>query len=141
MGGMVGRIPVMDVTPVVEHTRYPAKAAVGEPFVVSALVFREGHDKLDADVVLTGPDGRDRAPVRMRPVEGEVDRWAATVVCDEVGSWSFTIRSWSDPLATWDHDAGIKVPAGIDVELMFTEGALLLDRVAGSLPRRATQRR
>src|SRR5690606_30502244 len=51
------------------------------------------------------------------------------------------IRSWSDPLATWDHDAGIKVPAGIDVELMFTEGALLLDRVAGSLPRRAMQRR
>ncbi|MDP9823787.1 alpha-1,4-glucan--maltose-1-phosphate maltosyltransferase [Nocardioides massiliensis] len=139
---MVGRIPVMDVAPVVELGRYPAKAAVGEPFTVSALVFREGHDQLDADVVLTGPDGKDRAPVRMQRVEGDdVDRWAATVVCDEVGPWSFTIRAWSDPLATWDHDAGIKVPAGIDVELMFTEGALLLDRVADSLPKRGRDRR
>ena len=138
---MVGRIPVMDVTPVVELGRYPAKAAVGEPFEVSALVFREGHDQLDADVVLTGPDGRDREPVRLLPVEDEVDRRAAVVVCDEVGPWSFTVRSWSDPLATWDHDAGIKVPAGVDVELMFTEGALLLDRVADGLRKRTKDRR
>ena len=54
---MVGRIPVLDVTPVVEHGRYPAKAVVGESFPVTALVFREGHDQLGADVVLTGPDG------------------------------------------------------------------------------------
>ena len=40
---MVGRIPVMEVSPVVDHGRYPAKAVVGEPFTVSALVFREGH--------------------------------------------------------------------------------------------------
>ena len=53
---MVGRIPVLDVTPVVEHGRYPAKAAVGETFPVTALVFREGHDQLGAEVVLTDPD-------------------------------------------------------------------------------------
>ena len=59
---MVGRIPVMDVMPVVDLGRQPAKATVGEPFPVSARVFREGHDKLGAEVVLTGPDGvrRDR---------------------------------------------------------------------------------
>ncbi|MDP3969674.1 MAG: alpha-1,4-glucan--maltose-1-phosphate maltosyltransferase [Nocardioides sp.] len=138
---MVGRIPVMDVTPVVEHGRYAAKAAVSEPFEVTALVFREGHDQLDADVVLTGPDGRERPPVPLLPVEDEVDRRAAVVVCDTVGSWSFTIRAWSDPLATWEHDAGIKVPAGVDVELMFAEGALLLDRVAADLGRRTAERR
>ena len=45
---MVGRIPVFDVTPVVEHGRFPAKAVVGEAFAVTALVFREGHDQLGA---------------------------------------------------------------------------------------------
>ncbi|MGZ4467573.1 MAG: maltotransferase domain-containing protein, partial [Nocardioidaceae bacterium] len=39
---MVGRIPIMDVSPVVACGRYPAKAAVGETFTVTALVFREG---------------------------------------------------------------------------------------------------
>ena len=39
----------MQVTPVVEGGRYPAKATVGEAFPVSALVFREGHDQLGAE--------------------------------------------------------------------------------------------
>ena len=59
---MVGRIPVMNVTPVVDLGRHPAKATVGEPFPVTATVFREGHDQLGAEVVLTGPDGDRRPP-------------------------------------------------------------------------------
>ena len=51
---MVGRIPVMDVKPLVDLGRQPAKATVGEPFPVSATIFREGHDQLGADVVLIG---------------------------------------------------------------------------------------
>ncbi len=119
---MVGRIPVLDVTPVVEHGRYPAKAVVGESFAVTAVVFREGHDQLGADVVLTGPDGVRRAPVRMRDAHAGVDRLTATVTPDAEGDWTFAIESWSDPLATWLHDAGIKIRAEVDVELMFTEG-------------------
>ena len=41
---MVGRIPVMDVMPLVDLGRLPAKATVGEPLPVTATVFREGHD-------------------------------------------------------------------------------------------------
>ncbi|MGN6160270.1 MAG: alpha-1,4-glucan--maltose-1-phosphate maltosyltransferase [Marmoricola sp.] len=124
----VTRIPVMDVTPTVEGGRLPAKAAVGEAFDVTALVFREGHDLFGADVVLTDPSGRPRPPVRMREVSGEVSRMSARVTPDAVGCWTFAVQSWSDPLATWAHDTPIKVRASVDVELMFTEGALLLDR-------------
>ncbi len=138
---MVGRIPVMAVTPVVEGGRYPAKATVGEPFPVSALAFREGHDAMNADVVLTGPDGADRPWVRMRPDATEPDLWHATVTPDAMGPWTFRVEAWSDPVATWRHNAEIKIPAGIDVELMFTEGALLLERLAESLPKRSAERR
>ena len=65
VGSMVGRIPVMDVLPLVDLGRRPAKATLGEPFPVSATVFREGHDRLGAEVVATGPDGVRRPPVRM----------------------------------------------------------------------------
>jgi starch synthase (maltosyl-transferring) len=129
---MVGRIPVMDVTPIVEAGRFPAKATVGEPLAVSAVVFREGHDLLGAEVVLTGPDGRKRPPTRMREQPEGVDVWAAEVTPDAVGQWSFHIQAWGDPIATWRHNAEIKVPAGIDVELMFKEGALLLKRAAAA---------
>ena len=60
---MVGRIPVMDVMPVVDLGRRPAKATLGEPFPVRATVFREGHDLLGAEVVLDrGPTARSAAP-------------------------------------------------------------------------------
>ncbi|RNL79975.1 alpha-1,4-glucan--maltose-1-phosphate maltosyltransferase [Nocardioides marmorisolisilvae] len=125
---MVGRIPVMDVAPVVEHGRYPAKACVGETFDVSALVFRDGHDQLGADVVLVDPAGQRRDPVRMRSLPLETARRSAPVTPDLVGAWSFSIESWSDTLGTWLHDAAIKIRAEVDVELMFLEGTLLLER-------------
>ncbi|MCD6639070.1 MAG: alpha-1,4-glucan--maltose-1-phosphate maltosyltransferase [Nocardioides sp.] len=126
---MVGRIPVTDVSPVVDLGRHAAKATIGEPMPVRATVFREGHDKLGAEVVVTDPAGVRHAPVRMVSIGQGTDRWEAWVTPDAVGDWTFEIHSWSDPLATWQHDAGIKIPAGVDVELMFTEGGLLLERV------------
>ncbi len=83
---MVGRIPVMDVSPVVEGGRYPAKAAVGESFSVSATIFREGHDELNADVVVVGPDGARRPPVRMSKDATEPDIWHASFTPDAVGA-------------------------------------------------------
>jgi starch synthase (maltosyl-transferring) len=139
-GAMVGRIPVMDVFPVVAGGKYPAKAAVGEPFTVSAHVFREGHDALNADVVLTDPAGRRRPWIRMHKQPEGVDVWAAEVVADEPGAWTFEIEAWGDPVATWRHNAEIKIPAGIDVELMFKEGALLLERAAAQLPKKSAGR-
>jgi starch synthase (maltosyl-transferring) len=126
---MIQRIPVLNVAPVVDCGRFPTKATVDEFFEVSATITREGHDALGAEVVLTGPDGVQRPPVRMRPAAGQ-DRYAATVAPDAPGEWTYCIESWSDPYESWHHAATIKVPAGIDVELMITEGALILERAA-----------
>lgn len=127
---MVGRIPVMDVMPVVDLGRRPAKATEGEPFPVTASVFREGHDQLGAEVVLVETDGTRRAPVAMQRDPEVPDRWSAWLTPSAVGAFTFEVHAWSDPVATWQHDAGIKIPAGIDVELMFTEAGLLLERVS-----------
>ena len=133
---MVGRIPVMNVMPVVDLGRLPAKATVDEPFPVTASVFREGHDKLGAEVVLTDPAGVRHDPVRMSLDPEVPDRYAAWVTPDAPGAWTFEVQAWSDPIGTWQHAAGIKIPAGIDVELMFAEGRLLLERVQAGVPRK-----
>jgi len=138
---MVGRIPVMDVMPLVDLGRLPAKATLGEPFPVTATVFREGHDKLGAEVVLIGPDGVRRRPVRMAPEGDRPDRWIAWVTPDTEGAWTFEVHAWSDPLSTWQHAAGLKIPAGVDVDLMFTEGRLLLERVLEDLEAPETRAR
>jgi len=125
-----GRIPVQDVTPVVDCGRRPAKAVTGEEFEVAATVYREGHDALGAEVVLVDPDGVERAPVRMVPGARGTDRLRATVSPDRAGDWTYLVQAWGDPWATWLHVAGIKIPAGIDVEITFAEGAVLFRRAA-----------
>lgn len=126
---MVGRIPVLDVMPQLAGGNYAAKAAVGEEFEITATVIREGHDALAAEVVLVDPSGVRRPPVRMRRDPGGTpDRWGASVRLDAEGAWGFEVHGWSDPFATWEHNAEIKVGAGIDTELMFAEGVLILQR-------------
>ncbi|MET7986762.1 MULTISPECIES: maltotransferase domain-containing protein, partial [unclassified Streptomyces] len=131
----VGRIPVLDVHPVVQQSRRPAKAVVGEEFEVSATVFREGHDAVAANVVLRDPDGRPGPWTPMRELAPGTDRWGAEVSAGTEGRWTYTVEAWGDPVATWRHNAGIKIPAGLDTELVLEEGALLYERTTVALPK------
>src|SRR4051812_47070152 len=124
----VGRIPVLAVGPVVDCGRFAAKAVVGEPVPITATVFREGHDAVAATGVLLGPDGLEHTRAKMTLLAPGTDRYGATVVPDTEGRWTFRVEGWSDVYATWEHAAAIKVPAGIDVELMLEEGARVLER-------------
>ncbi|MEV6183067.1 maltotransferase domain-containing protein [Streptomyces sp. NPDC052015] len=130
----VGRIPVLDVRPVVQHGRRPAKAVTGETFRISATVFREGHDAVAANVVLRGPDGRTGPWTPMRELAPGTDRWGAEVTPDAPGHWTYTVEAWGDPVTTWRHHARIKIPAGIDTELVLEEGARLHERAADGAP-------
>ncbi|ANS78619.1 Alpha-amylase [Serinicoccus hydrothermalis] len=123
----LGRIPVLDVEPVVDGGRRPTKAVTGEIFTVTATVFREGHDAVNATVVLVDPDGGEHH-VPMTCTNPGLSHWQAQVHADREGVWTFRVEGWSDPYATWEHDGTIKVEAGVDVELMLEEGARVLER-------------
>src|SRR5690242_2254343 len=132
---MIGRIPVLDVRPSVDCGRRPAKAVVGETFQVTATVFREGHNAVGANVVLRDAAGRSGPWTPMRELAPGTDRWGALVTPTAEGRWTYTVEAWSDPVATWRHAAGIKIPAGIDTELVLAEGALLYERAAAGVPK------
>ena len=135
---MIGRIPILDVQPVLECGRRPAKAVAGETFEVSATIFREGHEMLGAGVVLRTPTGERQPVVGMAEAMPGTDRYAAQVTVGCEGRWQFQVEAWGDSIAHWRHDAGIKVPRGLDVGLMMAEGAILFERAARSLrPNRA----
>jgi starch synthase (maltosyl-transferring) len=135
---VIGRIPILDVQPVVRvaselGASAPAKAVPDERFMVSATVFREGHEMLGTAVVLTDPAGQRQPPTLMGELAEGSDRYGAEVAATSEGLWHFAVEAWGDPVARWRHDAEIKVPIGQDVELMLTEGALLLERGAAQI--------
>ncbi|HET9656546.1 MAG TPA: maltotransferase domain-containing protein [Kineosporiaceae bacterium] len=127
-GPRIGRIPVLAVGPVVDGGRWAAKAVVGEQVPVTATVFREGHDAVACTAVLLRPDGSVHSRARMTLIAPGLDRYTATVIPDAEGEWSFRVEGWSDVYGTWEHDAAVKIAAGVDVDLMLEEGALVLER-------------
>lgn len=126
----LGRIPIRHLTPQQPENLWPAKAYRGEVVPFQATVFREGHDQLGVRLLVTDPTGR-TTTLRMRPVAPGTDRWRADVPLLIEGAWTWRVRAFSDDWATWLHNAEIKIPARVDVELMLTIGRSLLAR-AGS---------
>ena len=130
----IERFPILDIRPVVEAGRWPAKAFVGELIPFSAVVFREGHDALGVELLLTSPTGKNSVH-RMRPGAPGSDRWHTEAVLNEQGAWSFQIRAFGDDYGTWHHTAEVKLAAGIDEELMMLEGIALFTRAAAEAER------
>ncbi|TNC29716.1 alpha-1,4-glucan--maltose-1-phosphate maltosyltransferase [Amycolatopsis alkalitolerans] len=136
---MTGRLGIDDVTPMVSCGQYPAKAVVGEHVPVSATVWREGHDALAATVTWRGPHDRVARRTRMTEVGQGLDSYAAVIVPDCEGKWTFRVDAWSDPWATWRHNVKVKVAAGQGAEELANDletGAQLLDRVSRRPDRR-----
>ena len=95
-------------------------------------MFRDGHDAVNASVVLTDPEGNERLEPMHPTTPLGFDWWTASVVLETEGLWTFRVEGWSDPWETWVHNAEIKIPAGIDVSLVCTEGIALFDRAAAA---------
>ncbi|MBC7519389.1 MAG: alpha-1,4-glucan--maltose-1-phosphate maltosyltransferase [Microbacteriaceae bacterium] len=125
----MGRIPIRHLSPQQPENLWPAKAFAGEVVPFGATVFKEGHDELAVTLLLTDPSG---ATVRRRMLPGASgsDRFGCDAMLTGVGTWTFQVEASSDDWATWFHNASIKIPAAVDVELMLTIGAALLARAA-----------
>ena len=129
MTSTLGRIPVLDIWPTVGNGARNVKAVVGETLKVSATVFREGHDNVAADVVLTDPSGNETGRFPMLLVGQGTDRYETTVTFPSVGLWSYRVEAWSDVVGTWLHHVEVKIPAGVDVDVEFAEGAIIIDKL------------
>jgi starch synthase (maltosyl-transferring) len=123
----LGRIPIRHLSPQQPENLWPAKAYRGEVVPFEATAFREGHDELGVQLLITDPAGTERVH-RMRPVAPGTDRWRADVQVDLEGTWTWRVRAFMDEWAIWHHNAAIKIPAGIDVPLMLQIARGILER-------------
>ena len=130
----IGRLPILEVSPVVEAGRWAAKAFVSEVIPFSAVVFREGHDALAAEVLLTSPAGTAQT-IRMAPGAPGSDRWHAQAQLGEQGTYKFQIRAFADDYETWHHSTAVKLAVSVDEELMMLEGIGIFTRAASEIDR------
>jgi starch synthase (maltosyl-transferring) len=118
------RLAIEGVEPEVDGGRFPAKTVAGSPFTISADIFGDGHDTIDAALLYRPVGEPDWCEVPMEFVAN--DRWQCVVTFDENRMHEYTFLAWRDLFGTWRKDTAKKFAAGLDIGLEIEEGRQLL---------------
>src|SRR5215213_826897 len=86
------RVVVENVSPEIDCGRFAAKAAVGDSFIVEADIFSDGHDKIDAALLIRRADQERWREAPMAFVDN--DRWRGFATVEENARYIYTIIAW-----------------------------------------------
>jgi len=122
------RIAIEAVSPEIDGGRFAAKAVEGEPVIVEADVFGEGHDAIDAAILWReagAPEWRE-APMAFL----DNDRWRGRFTPERNARHEYTIIAWRDRFEGWRDEVSKKHAAGVDIGLELAEGRNLVAAAA-----------
>jgi starch synthase (maltosyl-transferring) len=118
------RVVIENVRPEIDGARFPITRTPGELIVVSADIFGDGHDVVDAALEYRRDGEREWQQVPMELVTN--DRWEGQFRAGEVGNYVYTLRGWVDSFKTWSHDLVKRADAGQDLSLHLLTGGKFL---------------
>ena len=124
-------IVILSVYPEVDGGRYAIKREVGDTLIVSADVFKEGHDKLSVMLMVRRRDEQAWHEVPMTCINHGLDRWQGEIVLTENTGYVYTVEAWSDVFESWLDEVRKKLGANVDVTLELIEGRDLVEDAAG----------
>ena len=118
-------IVIERISPELDGGRHPVKRVVGDTLLVTADIFADGHDLLDAALLVRADDedGWHEAP--MHPVND--DRWSGHVELTRNRWHRYAIEAWRDAFGSWRQGLHKKVEAGRAVPTEIEEGRLLVE--------------
>ncbi|MET0983984.1 MAG: alpha-1,4-glucan--maltose-1-phosphate maltosyltransferase [Steroidobacteraceae bacterium] len=117
------RAIIENVQPTVDGGRFAIKRVLGEPVIVEADAFTDGHDAVRARVRYRGPQ-REWRELDMEALGN--DRWRTQFHVDSLGLWEFEVCAWVDHTLTWRREL-LRREDPADVLLALKVGATLLD--------------
>ena len=113
------------VRPQLDEGRHPIKRILGDRITVTADVFRDGHDAIDAVLLYRerGAPAWREAPLHFV----DNDEWEGSFEVTRNARYEYTIEAWPDAFATWHHDTEKKKAADQPIGLELREGRMLVD--------------
>ena len=118
-------IVIERVSPQLDGGRYPVKRVVGDQLLVTADLIADGHDLLDAALLVRADDEDAWREAPMRPIEN--DRWSGHVELTRNRRHRYAVEAWRDAYGSWRHGLHKKVEAGVPVATELEEGRILVE--------------
>ncbi len=118
-------IVIERISPQLDGGRHPVKRVVGDQLLVTADLIADGHDLLDAALLVRADDEDAWREAPMRPIED--DRWSGHVELSRNRWHRYAVEAWRDAFGSWRHALHKKVEAGVPVATEVEEGRLLIE--------------
>jgi starch synthase (maltosyl-transferring) len=118
---------IQNVRPQVDCGRYPVKREAGDRIRVTAEIFREGHERLGAELLWRKEGARAWQRIPMRQTNPGLDLWEADFRVEEIGMHEYRIEAYTDHFASWLQDTRKKYEAGQSLDSEAIEGLHLLE--------------
>lgn len=118
------RVVIENLRPEIDHGRFAAKRVIGEEVMFRADIFADGHDLIQARILIRPlPDGP-WTSLAMRALPN--DLWEVGFVPDDLGGYEYTVEAWVDHFGTLMHGMRKKQAAGQDISMDLLSCAALL---------------
>src|SRR5207302_960279 len=117
-----------NVQPELDGGRWPIKRVVGDSVEVSADIFKEGHDLIQARVIYRpiGMPAWSEQPMRLV----ENDRWVGEFSVVRNTRYVYSVLAFTDAYGSWRADLQKRLAAGQDVRSELLEGLRLVEEAA-----------
>lgn len=126
------RVIITNVTPQIDCGKYPAKGVLQEAFLISADIFTDGHDEVDASVLIKYGKERGWKEFPLKLINN--DHWELFFFPDRLGMYQFQIQAWVNHFETWKKGLVKKHEAGQDISVELRIGAELIAAAAAEAP-------
>ena len=122
------RLAIERIHPEIDGGRFPVKRVVGDILEVSADIFTDGHDKVQARVKYRAIDEDSWSEAAMDFIDN--DRWMGRVPLTRNIDYLYTIEAWRDLFGTWRADLIKRRAAKQDLRVELDEGLTLVEKAA-----------
>ncbi|NJL03985.1 MAG: alpha-1,4-glucan--maltose-1-phosphate maltosyltransferase [Chloroflexaceae bacterium] len=120
------RVIIEGVSPEVDAGRYAIKRVIGEPVIVEADIFVDGHDALTCMLLYQRSGDKTWQTTEMEPLGN--DRWRGTFCPSAMGTMLYTIQARVDHFRTWQRNLHKRIAAEQDVSVDLLIGADLVEQ-------------
>ena len=127
------RVVIENVKPEIDGGQFPIKRVIGEPVVVHADIFTDGHDAVSARLLYRSAQEKDWHEISMTPVGN--DRWEGIFDVAEMCEYYYSVQGWVDHFSTWQQGIEKKAAAGQDIHVELLIGAEYIEKAAGRASR------
>src|SRR5579871_1450312 len=122
------RIVVEGVCPEVDCGTFAVKRIIGQPVIVEADIFTDGHDSVGAEILYRRPPEQGWRRSRMELIGN--DHWRGSFLATEIGQYDYTVEGWIDRFGTWRNSMIKRIDSRQDDDVEYLIGASLVEAAA-----------